>query len=582
MRSLTLLSLALAAALCAAPAAAASKCHLGRMAELPVRMSTLVPLVTAKIDGTDVTLVADTGAFFSLLLPSTAKRLDLKLGSSVEARQIAGFNGTADIGVSRAKDFTLLGMTLHNVDFLVAGVRLGGDADGSLGQNMLGFADMEYDLGAGAIRFFKAFDCEHDDLAYWTDGKPYSAIEIEPIRMASNQIRAVVTVNGVRMHAMLDTGTPRSVISLAAAKRAGVRMDDPNVGPGGAAGGIADKFVQTWIAPFKSFAIGDEQVQNTKLMVADFDIPDTDMLLGADFFLSHRIFVAKSQQRLYFTYSGGAVFDLTGVNANLAAGSAAVADDAPKDEAAFIRRGQADVSRREFGQAVADFSQAVALAPTDPEPVVDRAMAHWSSGDLASTREDLDAALGLKPADPAYLVDRGKLRLEVKDDAGARADFDAAEQADHAKVEDVAYIYQQELRFPDSVAEYGKLVVAGADHDQQALALNNRCWTRALWGQELDRALDDCNEALELKPNFAAYLDSRGLVELRLGRFDAAIADYTAALHKMPQSPWTLYGRGLAEQRQGLKARGDADIAAATALAPGLPKRLQSLGILPK
>ena len=34
------------------------------------------------------------------------------------------------------------------------------------------------------------------------------------------------------------------------------------------------------------------------------------MLLGADFFLSHRILVSNSQHKLYFTYNGGPVFQL--------------------------------------------------------------------------------------------------------------------------------------------------------------------------------------------------------------------------------------------------------------------------------
>jgi tetratricopeptide (TPR) repeat protein/predicted aspartyl protease len=582
MRIGNALSLAMAAALSAPAAEAASKCHMDRVAEMPVRMVNLKPTVTAKINGQDVTFVADTGAFFSLLATGSAKRLGLKLdASTLGLTQIEGITGSTGVWVTKAKDFSILGVTLHDADFLVAGESHGG-VDGLLGQNLLGFVDTEFDFGAGAIRLFKAYDCDKADLGYWAQGAD-AAVDISPISPGSNKIRADVTVNGVRMHAILDTGTGYSVLSLSAAKRIGFRADDPAVKPGGAAGGISGRLVETWIAPFKSFAIGGEQVQNTKLRVADIDLPESDMILGSDFFLSHRIFVAKSQSRLYFTYNGGPVFDL-GRDPTSAQTSqtSAPADDLPTDAAGFMRRAEAYVSRREFSEAIADFSRAAALAPSDPKPIVERAMAHWTGGDLASARTDLDAALKLKPGDATTLVARGKLRLEMKDDTGARADFDAAEQADRAKQEDVAYDYQQALRFPDAVAEYGKLVAAGTDHDQQALALNNRCWTRALWGQELDQALDDCNEALKLKPNFAPYLDSRGLVELRLGRLDASTADYTAALRKMPQSPWTLYGRGLAEQRQGLKAKGDADIAAATALSPELPKRLQSLGILPK
>jgi len=41
------------------------------------------------------------------------------------------------------------------------------------------------------------------------------------------------------------------------------------------------------------------------------DLPDADMLLGSDFFVSHHVFVANSQHKLYVTYNGGPVFNLT-------------------------------------------------------------------------------------------------------------------------------------------------------------------------------------------------------------------------------------------------------------------------------
>jgi hypothetical protein len=65
--------------------------------------------------------------------------------------------------------------------------------------------------------------------------------------------------------------------------------------------------VQTWIAPFASFRIGDEEIRNTHLRIGDTGLRDVDMLIGADFFLSHRIYVASSQHKLYFTYNGGPV-----------------------------------------------------------------------------------------------------------------------------------------------------------------------------------------------------------------------------------------------------------------------------------
>ena len=53
-------------------------------------------------------------------------------------------------------------------------------------------------------------------------------------------------------------------------------------------------------------------------------------------------------------------------------------------------------------------------------------------------------------------------------------------------------------------------------------------------------------------PDTAAFLDSRGLVRLRMGDLDKSIADYDAALKLQPHSAWSLYGRGLAKGKKGL------------------------------
>jgi tetratricopeptide (TPR) repeat protein len=94
---------------------------------------------------------------------------------------------------------------------------------------------------------------------------------------------------------------------------------------------------------------------------------------------------------------------------------------------------------------------------------------------------------------------------------------------------------------------------------------NGRCWTRAIIG-ELEAALADCNEALRLKPDVAATLDSRGLAYLKMGQWDSAIDDYSSALRFEPKSASSLYGRGLAKLKKGDTTGGNADIAAARAI----------------
>jgi hypothetical protein len=40
----------------------------------------------------------------------------------------------------------------------------------------------------------------------------------------------------------------------------------------------------------------------------DMGSDGTDMLLGMDFFLSHHVFIARSQNVIYLTYNGGPIF----------------------------------------------------------------------------------------------------------------------------------------------------------------------------------------------------------------------------------------------------------------------------------
>src|SRR6202042_3300493 len=78
---------------------------------------------------------------------------------------------------------------------------------------------------------------------------------------------------------------------------------------------------------------------------------------------------------------------------------------------------------------------------------------------------------------------------------------------------------------------------AVADADQAVrmqpgspMTLNNRCWIRAIMGQQLDSALADCNAALAIMPKSPSIHDSRALVNLKAGRVDQAIEDYDFAI----------------------------------------------------
>ena len=76
-----------------------------------------------------------------------------------------------------------------------------------------------------------------------------------------------------------------------------------------------------------------------------------------------------------------------------------------------------------------------------------------------------------------------------------------------------------------------------------------------------------------------AYLDSLGLVELRLRHYSESIKAYEQALAQGPHSAWSRYGLGLAETRNGQADAGHADLLAAHALDPNIEARAGKYGL---
>ncbi len=571
----------------AACSGAAAECRAIQIAEIPVTMDGVQPIATAKINGKEVSFITDSGAFYSMLTPEAAERLGLSTHQPPPWLNVVGVTGGVATRVATADTLSLGAWEKRKVDFIVGG-SLGRNADGLFGQNLLGMEDAEYDFANGKIRLLRPQGCRLASLAYWAGDNPVSVIDIQATDTLDQRIQGLASVNGQWIRVQFDTGAGRSVMTLKAALRFGIKPTSPGVRDGGLTRGIGRKEVESWIAPFDSFAIGGEEIKHTHLRIGAIDLGDVEMLIGADFFLSHHVLVSKSQQKLYFTYNGGPVFRLeqvqtadAGESSQTPAASAALAAvaAAPTDAGGFSRRAAAFAARGDLVHALADYSRSLELDPNQPKVLFARAGIRLRNREREAAMADLEQALKLKPDYADALVRRGAIRLGGKDDAGARSDFDTAEHIDPAKREEVALAYAGAKRFAAAIGELDPWIAALQDKDDRASALNSRCWLRAEWGQELDKALNDCDAALKLRPHIATFLDSRGLVKVRLGRAAEAVADYTEALKLQPKMAWSLYGRGLAEQQLGQSANAAADLKAATELQPNLPEQAAEIGM---
>jgi tetratricopeptide (TPR) repeat protein len=366
---------------------------------------------------------------------------------------------------------------------------------------------------------------------------------------------------------------------------------------GGISYGVYGKGIETFLAPFTSFEIGDESIKNTQLRVGDIDLHSSDMLLGADFFLSHHILISNSQKKVYFTYSGGPVFRLSGTpqqqaqaapagSAGAAAagtGAPAASGQEPKTAAEFARRAAAFAARREFQPAIADYSRAIELEPDFGPHYRARAMVRLAARQPVLAMADLDESLKRQPNDPEALMRRGELYLASRDQARAKADFDAAMKlapTNGGLLIEAGAAYARAGLHELAIHDLDAWIAANPKAEDLPRALNLRCFARAAWGQELETALADCDAALK-RDKTSEVMTNRGLVLLRMGRLDEAIAQYSAALKAQPRDAPALYGRGVAELKKGQKTEGDADIAAAEAIAPGLAQQYRRYGLVP-
>ena len=249
--------------------------------------------------------------------------------------------------------------------------------------------------------------------------------------------------------------------------------------------------------------------------------------------------------------------------------------------AAHANRAFMYLDKGEIEAADKDASEALALDP-------DHAVAHTSQAAVL-TRKGLadkalvesDTAIKLEPNnDRAYNyrgMDEHILSLRaaasgaaMTGDAGwealetkAISDFN---QAIKLSPNATDYYYNREV----ALLQIGKFSEAVLDAERlktlepnATSSCNGACRARAVWGQELEIALSDCDKAVTMEPRNADYLDSRCLVKFRMGRYEEADADCTSALTVYPRMAGSLYIRGLAAIKSGQRDAGVADVLAA-------------------
>jgi tetratricopeptide (TPR) repeat protein len=87
-------------------------------------------------------------------------------------------------------------------------------------------------------------------------------------------------------------------------------------------------------------------------------------------------------------------------------------------------------------------------------------------------------------------------------------------------------------------------------------------------GQNYDKSIHLCSEAIAFDPEFQLAFQSRGAAYLRLGNIQAALADFDRVLELDPKSARAFHLRGLAHEKAGDYTEAIADLSKAIEINP--------------
>jgi len=306
-----------------APCPAETRCRYAIAATLPISAFVPQAVVEGTVNGTPTRMLLDTGAVRTLFTRAQVEKMGLPLRHS--SRTAMGVGGESNQYLTRIDEMSI--GSIHG-NRLTPGVIW--DLKGNtpfgvvVGADFLFQSDLEIALAARQLRFLRPSGCEDAFVAYWDSNASVVDLNIPPA--PDRRPLFTVEVNGQKMRAIIDSGAYRSVIDLAAAKRAGLTPESREVVPSRAIMGVGRHESASWVAPFDSFAIGNEIIKNVRIAIADlwaaaladsnnirtaeFLNEQPEMLLGADFLRAHRVLFALGQRRLYFSYVGGNVFEV--------------------------------------------------------------------------------------------------------------------------------------------------------------------------------------------------------------------------------------------------------------------------------
>ena len=251
-------------------------------------------------------------------------------------------------------------------------------------------------------------------------------------------------------------------------------------------------------------------------------------------------------------------------------------EENPKSDWALVAAGQIFSAAGEREKAMDALDAALALERY-AYIYINRAQVRPPS-DYDGRLSDLDEALKLEPDQPDALALKAGLLLKKQRYSEAIELFDRAIKANPDSALHLRRGRAVALYKGGRTQEAEKLFADVRAESTTPADFNALCWAKATAGILLESALGDCRKALEMAPDRPSYLDSLGMVLLRLDRLDEAAEAYDRAIAKSKIAA-SYMGRAIVYVRKGDLVRAEADRAEALKLFADIESQFADYGL---
>jgi hypothetical protein len=176
----------------------------------------------------------------------------------------------------------------------------GRTVDGLLGRDFLSVFDLVLDMPAQTLTLYDVQGCAGRFLP-WSD--PYTQVPVQmPMESA---LVAQVALDGVPLHALIDTGASSSVLGAPGMIRMGLTAAGLTQDPGVTVSGQGPRLVTMRQHRFRSLTVGGQTMPDPEIWVAPIRFtPIVDMLLGEDWLAGKRVWISYLTRQVFVAGSG--------------------------------------------------------------------------------------------------------------------------------------------------------------------------------------------------------------------------------------------------------------------------------------